>query len=706
MSRLHLWIASTVILLSSPDAAGGERRVRGDSSPIDDDLADDEPVYETEVRGYRIHPTGETTGFAETIDVAEDPPRLRTVNDALSESVGVQTRGTGGTGTYSQIGIRGSSAKQVPVLLDGIPVQTGGTGGVNLGDFSLDLLDTIEVYRGSIPIALGVGGIGGVVRLTTRIPEYAVSRGSLSIGSFGEKQLSLIEAVPVGAVDTLLILSVEDYDGDFAYLNRYGTPLDPSDDRTERRENNDHTAYSVLSKTKWGFNRWRVTGAEDLFAKEEGIPGTESLNFKHARMQKLRSNTTLEARRPLPETGELALRLNYLGIKEIFRDPGSDDVTGVEGQRAGGVQMVSRLQSRTHAAQVQVTFQNKWNSRHQTTCDITDRFDAFGTTERDPEGDVGKLQTFRNTVAVGLGHDWRPVDAVTVSPAIRATFSNAYRNAGSDPTGEASLPQASTSVYDASPALGIRYDLNKNLTIKTNVGRYIRLPELTELYGYSGAVNGNPNLKQETGLNGDLGFTLTAENKGFMTLARLTGAVFTTWSQDLVVYEQQSQGTVWPVNASSALVLGAETDATALLWQHVTLSGNYTYLNARDISDDPTYHGKKLPGRPAHKAWGKIEGTLDIQGTAHGLWIDGDYLSQCHLKRYNQPEYLVPGRFFLGAGYRFELTEKRITITVMLSNILDVTTYKNDTGETIPLQDFWGFPLPGRSFFTTLYWKI
>ena len=102
-------------------------------------------TYETVVQGYRIWATDETTGFAETIEVSDESQTMSSLSEVLSASVGVQVRRLGGVGALGEASIRGSSSNQVPVLLDGVELNVGGSPAVDMGAFALDVFEEVEI---------------------------------------------------------------------------------------------------------------------------------------------------------------------------------------------------------------------------------------------------------------------------------------------------------------------------------------------------------------------------------------------------------------------------------------------------------------------------------------------------------------------------------------------------------------------------------
>jgi len=80
-----------------------------------------------------------------------DASTVDTVADVLSDAAGVTVRRLGGPATWSILSIRGSSANEVQMYLDGIPLSRARNETVNLSNLPLDSLERIEVYRGTTP---------------------------------------------------------------------------------------------------------------------------------------------------------------------------------------------------------------------------------------------------------------------------------------------------------------------------------------------------------------------------------------------------------------------------------------------------------------------------------------------------------------------------------------------------------------------------
>ncbi|HEX3409459.1 MAG TPA: TonB-dependent receptor plug domain-containing protein, partial [Candidatus Binataceae bacterium] len=94
--------------------------------------------------------------------------QIREVIPALREVPSMQVTQSGSPGTISDVSIRGSTAAQTLIMLDGVPVNDSATGSFDVSRLTTDNLDRIEVVRGSGGALYGSQAIGGVVNLISR----------------------------------------------------------------------------------------------------------------------------------------------------------------------------------------------------------------------------------------------------------------------------------------------------------------------------------------------------------------------------------------------------------------------------------------------------------------------------------------------------------------------------------------------------------
>jgi vitamin B12 transporter len=97
-----------------------------------------------------------------------DEQQIHASSEVLRQVPGVVIEQSGSAGNQADVSIRGSTTAQTLILLDGVDVNSGATGGFDISDVTSDNLSRIEVVRGAGGALYGSSAIGGVVNLITR----------------------------------------------------------------------------------------------------------------------------------------------------------------------------------------------------------------------------------------------------------------------------------------------------------------------------------------------------------------------------------------------------------------------------------------------------------------------------------------------------------------------------------------------------------
>ncbi|EKU70919.1 TonB-dependent receptor [Selenomonas sp. F0473] len=141
----------------------------------------------------------------------------KSLPDFLQMVPGVHVREVNGKGQYTTVTVRGSTAAQVGVFIDGVLTNLGGDAAVDLSAIPIRNVERIEVYRGYIPARFGGTFIGGVVNIVTKKPQGTHGSAEVGPGSFGSKKASVEITAPVGSGSLLFGFNHESRDGDFPY---------------------------------------------------------------------------------------------------------------------------------------------------------------------------------------------------------------------------------------------------------------------------------------------------------------------------------------------------------------------------------------------------------------------------------------------------------------------------------------------------------
>jgi outer membrane cobalamin receptor len=206
------------------------------------------------------------------------------VADAIRYFAGVQIKDYGGVGGIKTINVRSMGSQHTAVYYNGVQIGNAQNGQVDLGRFSLDNMEEIQLYKGQksdIFQSAREFGAAGNVYLTTRKPYFKTGervhvRAKMRCGSFGL-------ANPNVGVDVKLTEGLSlNVDAEYVYANgkypfRYKRVLPTGEtayDTTAIRQNGDINAI----RTEIGLHHYyRTTGFWRVHAynyySERGVPG-------------------------------------------------------------------------------------------------------------------------------------------------------------------------------------------------------------------------------------------------------------------------------------------------------------------------------------------------------------------------------------------------------------------------------------------------
>ncbi|MEN6413568.1 MAG: TonB-dependent receptor [Veillonellales bacterium] len=210
-------------------------------------------------------------GTVSVIEVPKYAGEHKTLADLLQTVPGVYIDriSGGGTGHYSTVRVRGSSASEVNIYMDGVLVNTGSEQAVNLENLNIDNVERIEVYRGYIPARFAGAAMGGAINIVTKKPDKTGGKVSCGLRSFGGQKYNLETTAPAGDGSLLLAVNRDQAKGDFKYnkivdtydvikwgiVNGKQVPVETYP-LTRWRQNNGYEDNNILAK--WQDKNWFV----------------------------------------------------------------------------------------------------------------------------------------------------------------------------------------------------------------------------------------------------------------------------------------------------------------------------------------------------------------------------------------------------------------------------------------------------------------
>lgn len=623
------------------------------------------------VTGERGSPStggADSAAFATVLRPGDEAYRAVGVPELLRRVVGVDVRGFGGLGGFATVSIRGSTSEQVQIFLDGVLLNRASSGAVNLADIPLPQLERIEVYRGLTPARFGAAGPGGVINLVSRSGGATESGTfSTSVGSFGTAEFAMSHGGPHSRGDYFVSVYGQRSDGDFLFLDNNGTPLNPTDDEVVRRRNNAFASAGGLAKTTLELGAAGVLRASvDGMARTGGVPGIDALQSTTASMDSRRVTTKLDHEASwLDQKLRLYSSAFLTYVRDGFTDRGGE--LGLAPRETVATTLTPGVSARLSAIP---------SSTQVLTSLLEYRHDSgearSATLGRDAQTRVG-----RHSFALTAEDELSLFGGVLLlNPSVRLDL---LQN-----TLEGQFSQDARHL-ELSGKLGVRLALGEHLTLRGNVGRFFRAPTLTELFGDTGLVRGNPALRPELGYTFDAGLSFHRRFAAPSVVRRVfaEAVYFQTHFDDLILFVLQSQGIAVAQNLAAAQVRGVELQAAVDFGFGLALQGTYTWQRALSEAGD-RLDGKLLPGRPQHKVSARLQ--LE-QGPLRFFYellvIDGNFVD-----RLNQ--VALEARVLHGAGVAWKALPQ-LTLSFEAQNFTDNR-----------IVDLYRFPLPGRSFFGKL----
>lgn len=625
-----------------------------------------EPAVLDSVRVVGSRPIGVSAhvGFATTLPVDANEG-ARSLADVLDEATGVRVRRYGGLGAFASATIRGSSAGQVEVFLDGIPLNSAQWGGADLGNLAVDHLERVDVYRSGTPLGVAASGIGGAINLVTADVARTQTRVRLGGGSHGTRRASIQHVGRVAGLRALASYRHVRTDGDFPYRYDPGTPvLNDADDSERRRANNAFREQGTLVKLEHVGSDLRVHGQHEWSEKAYRIPGHGNLLYEaaHADVRRHAARVGVSRRAddtlPVEMSGAVFLtdeRDRYFNPED---EPGLSAVDLVHASRHAGA---SLSLSASLPAYLDWQLDGTASRERFTPTELREGGEGF-TRRRDH-----RSLRIGNRLSFGAG--------VLLESSLRAAaVTDDFF--GQLAFGAAAAPRPEHRVDFRDVTVALRAPLAPAWTFTATRAEHHRLPTLLELFGTQGDIVPNPNLSPERGTTWDVGLTWTPRPS-----VSVSAAAFHATRDSLILFLQNSQRSFKATNIEASTARGVEVTAHVRLGP-LSLDANGTTQDVRHEGDIPYLRGRWLPYVSPREGFARARvSTAWLEGRYDVRYLDGYYTHPANL-----PDQRVPSRTLHGLGVTRRLLADRVRIDLDVRNVFDET-----------FTDVYGYPMPGRT---------
>ena len=550
-----------------------------------------------------------------------DRAGVTSMGDLLTRLAGVSMTQSGPVGTQADIRIRGMEPRFLAVFVDGVQINNPGssTGAVDFGMLQLADVSRIEVLRGAQSALYGGSAVSGVVNITTERPEADGIEQSVTLvgGSFGTVQGSYTLRQRTGALSYALTASHSRSDG---FSAADGEPERDGHRATRLSFAAEYQIDSNLSVGGSIFAQNSFSEYDDWMKDQPHEQDTRTLGARvFAQYQtELTAHTFEYTRFQQASEQRDAQPGSFRGSRDRFAWIARTDLSATHSMSYGADISKERARGRTVPQGASAT--NK-GAFVQSIWAATEALDIVTSARIDRSSDYGTLPTYR------LAMSYRPVEQVN---------------------------------------------------LRASVGRGFRAPSVEQRFGSTGGAfpfQGNPELDAERSISFELGADLTIDND-----STVSATIFQTDVKDLIertwcpfdlATGSCVAGTFNSVEnaAGRARSRGFELSGETVLSDTISLSGNYTYTDARQAN------GERRSRVPRHDLnlgldvvpSDRLQARLSLQYVADRLDIQPDYTTGL------MPDYTV-----VNLSMRYDLTETA-ALTLRVDNLFN-RQYQHLTG--------------------------
>lgn len=577
--------------------------------------------------------------------------------ELLTGLPGVQVSPTGTRGGQVTVSLRGSTANQVLVLVDGVPVTDPATGITDFSRLNIppEAIAAISIQRGGLSAQYGSEAVGGVINIITKTgttqPSWHVAVTNLSYAPSGitiGQGLGAVRIpwVPLALVDSqnMLVSYSSEWITLWADLERAfnGFPYYDANGEPRRRANADLLSASGGATMRVPLASGQMGASFRGSWRSVGVPGSLDMPTPKAHQEDWYIDARAKYQTDALADGNLEVslipyaqvaHLAYADSADIASDAHRTLRTGIEGR-------FSWLASA--AAEARGGFSLRFTSLKSTLVQLEDGF-----TPRRCEGSVYLEPSFK-------------VGSMQLAPAVRL---DAFSDSGSG----------------LSAGFGVLQRLSGHTMLTASLSTAYRAPSFDDLYWpATGGAEGNPHLKPETALCADVALKSSTQEGSW------SAGLFARYSRDVILWQPGADGIWRPTNFGVAFYPGLEAEFAGLAgpWQ---FSGSYTLLYSFVLSGSLTLQDdRRIPYVPVHA--GSLRAVRSVGNCR--IQISSTYQGLRYTTIDNR-NYL-PGTLIIDLDLRWKLSE-RAELQILASNLL------NERRETVR-----GYPQPGLSLATTL----
>lgn len=592
------------------------------------------------------------------------------VADALRYFSGVQVKDYGGIGGLKTINVRSMGTAHTAVFYDGVQLDNAQNGQTDLGRFSMENMDEIDLYNAqntTIFQPARAFSASSALYLRSKEPVFSEGesdhiKGTFSTGSFGLISPSVLWQHKISrAIYSTLSGGWQHANGRYRF--RYTNSVY---DTTAVRQNGDIDAFRIEGSLYGGLadsSRWSLKIFS--YSSERGLPRAVVSNNFESHDRQSDAGTFLQGNWQNRQSKRLRLMFSGKYAYDYMRylRPDYDNIEG-------------RLDNRYR--QQEIYFSGSGLYHLLSGLDLAASSDLVVNNLTSGAGYFP--HPVRYTKLFSLAGEFHK-EQVTVQANILGTFVKETVKKYTAPPDRRKI----------SPALSVSWQPagNGNVMLRAFYKDIFRMPTFNDLY-YT--YPGNTSLRPESARQYDAGITLRKTfSSGFWQDLSFSSDAYYNQVRDKIVAVPGENIASWiMMNIGKAEIKGAEMnfEATAKTGNSLVLNAvmNYTFQQSLDVTDPADYnYRQQLPYTPKHS------GSLTCGAAWKDVWLSYSYIytGERYSQKANTPENYMEPWYTHDVALSVRQAKGRLSYkaTAGISNLLN--QYRD-----VVLN----FPMPGRSY--------
>lgn len=546
---------------------------------------------EVTIHGYRIPVAKNEMPYSITkLDLSESKNSMQqlSLNEFIGSAPGIFALNSDNFAQDLRISMRGFGARSafgirgIKILVDGIP-ETTPDGQGQVDNINLDIIDHIEIIRGTSSTLYG-NASGGVINIATEdFVAKSFVRPSIGFGGFGMRQFQLSSGLRRGKSHYLF----------------HGSAL-----RTDGfREQSSFETYNFNARMKYQLGESSILNIQANYANSPyaGDPGGLTLEeVSENRQQARQRNIDYNSREEVEQfkLGTSFVKSDKYSTFKVYAFYIARDFWASLPFESSGIVSLTR---NYFGQGIGYSFNHnlgQWKHQIQIGYDLADQAD-HRTRFRNIDGQAHgrsfeQIETFRNLGAFALNHfskdSWRIVAGIRYD--INSLSADDLYLSNDDQSGNVDY-------YTFNPSVGVSYKLVDNHFLHVNFSTGFETPVLSELSATPSGGGGFSSLQPQFADNYEIGYKAKSPKTSF------EASVFYIDSRgDLVPYELEDfPGRTFYRNAGATNRRGLEVSYSHSLNSKLEMLWAYTFSDFRYGSyatPDGDVEGKTLPGIPIH----------------------------------------------------------------------------------------------------------